>query len=205
MKQLFLLLYLFIATHYTAAGEVKHKPNPKAKALNDSAAKKYQETTGDIAKLQKIFPLLDAAIKIDSYYYEAWNNRLALQGQLDQFENEFQALKTMSRLFPFEEDVQFSLGILEYKTGRNKEALATFNKLLDHYNKLLERNKNNTNTRGLLYYKGIVLILIDKVGEGKAIMTKLFNEEQDPWKKSGIGFYINSSRQEIINDRIPGK
>jgi len=160
---------------------------------------------GDRTKLQPILKLLDAAIKTDSGYYEAWNNKLSLLGQLDQFENEYKSLKTMTRLFPGTEDVQFNLGILEYKTNRSKDAIATFTGLLNHYNMLLEKNKNNGNTRGLLYYKGIVLILLNRESEGKAILTNLFTSENNQYTKSQIGFYVNSSRQEIIEDRVPGK
>lgn len=205
MKQLLFILFSFAVVSHGWAYQTKHKPDPKAKALNDSAAKKYQQAMGDRTKLQPILKLLDAAIKTDSGYYEAWNNKLSLLGQLDQFENEYKSLKTMTRLFPGTEDVQFNLGILEYKTNRSKDAIATFTGLLNHYNMLLEKNKNNGNTRGLLYYKGIVLILLNRESEGKAILTNLFTSENNQYTKSQIGFYVNSSRQEIIEDRVPGK
>src|ERR1700735_2275321 len=100
MKKWLLLLPCFFIFHCVKGQQPKHKPNPRAKALNDSAASKYRQAMGDPVKLQQKSKLCEAAIKIDSYYYDAWNNRIALQGQLDQFENEYKSLKTMERLFP---------------------------------------------------------------------------------------------------------
>lgn len=205
MKQLFIILICFFITNYSSAQHAKHTPKPKAKALNDSAASKYRRALGDTAKMKEVISLLDAAIRADNNYYEAWNNKLSMQGQMEQFEDAYKTAKAMEHVFPKEEEVQFHLAILAYVTKRNKEAMATWNKLLDHYNALLEKNKNNANTKGLLYNKGIVLILLDKQNEGKAILNKLYKEEKDPYVQSSIAFYINSSREQIINDKIPGK
>jgi tetratricopeptide (TPR) repeat protein len=205
MKYALTLLSCLLTVNYCLAQHATHTPSPKAKALNDSAASRYAKCNGDPDKIKDVIPMLDAAIKVDSYYFEAWNNKVALQGQLDQYENAYKTLRTMEHLFPKKEEVQFELAILEYVTKRTKEANATWGKLLDHYNALLVKNPNNGNTKGLLYNKGITLILLDKANEGKAILNKLYNDEKDYYVKSSIAFYINSTKEQIIADKIPGK
>ena len=45
---------------------------------------------------------------------------------------------------------------------------------------------------------------MDKEREGKQILTDIYNKEADDLTKSYIGFYVNSKKEEIIADMIPG-
>ncbi len=183
----------------------KHVTNPKAKQLNDQALKLYTTAGDKPDSLARINRMFDEAIKIDSYYYEGWSNKLSFQCHFDHFAEGLKTVKKMMRLFPKADEVDMFYGVLEYKTGHKAEAAAVFNKLLKKYNSLLENNKDNKNTKGLLFNKGVMLVLADKDAQGKALLRKIYEEEKDPMVKSNIAFYANSTKEQIIDDKIPGK
>jgi tetratricopeptide (TPR) repeat protein len=182
-----------------------HKPSQKAKQLMDNATAKYMRSHGDPDSLADVARMVDAAIKADSLYLEAWSNKVALLCQSARHEQAIKELKKMQRLFPRDFEPMFNCGILEYKTNRTNDAIATFNKLLKQLNTDLEKYKNKPEYKAILINKGIVLILLDQAGEGKRLLNKLYNEEPDMYTKSYIAFYINSTKQAIIDDRIPGQ
>jgi tetratricopeptide (TPR) repeat protein len=183
----------------------KHITNPKAKLLNDQAIRLFTSGGQSPDTVAKVNRLLDEAVKLDSNYYEGWINKLSFQCHYDHYTEGLKTLKRMSRIFPGIDEVTMFYGVLQYKTGNKTEALAAFGKLLKKYNGLLEKNKNNANTKGLLFNKGVILIMTDKTAEGQALLRKLYEEEKDPMTKSNIAFYVNSTRDQIIEDKIPGK
>jgi tetratricopeptide (TPR) repeat protein len=203
MKYFGLLLIYLSAFYYSDARAQTHIPKPKAKAMEDSAISKYQRSAGEPEKMKEVFKLLDNAVKEDNLYREGWINKMTLECQVDQFETALRTLKRMEQFFPKDLEVQFHTGILLYKTGKTKESIAMFNKQLDEYNTMLKTNPKSPNAKGWMINKGIVLILADRDKEGKAILTKIYNEEKEYYQKSYLAFYINSSKQEIIEDRSP--
>jgi tetratricopeptide (TPR) repeat protein len=205
MKYLGLMLLCLSGFIYCDAQAPNHVPKPKAKTLEDSAISKYQRSGAEPAKMKEVFKLLDEAVKEDNLYREGWINKMTLESQMDQFEAALKTLKRMEQFFPKDLEVQFHTGIMLYKTGKNKEALAMFNKQLDEYNTMLKTNPKSGNAKGWMINKGIVLILMDRDKEGKQILTKIYNEEKEYYQKSYLAFYINGSKQEIIEDRVPGK
>lgn len=204
MKYFIVFLISALAIIQCHAQAVKHKPGPAAKIIIDSAASKYMRAGSNKDSLKVVDILLDRAIKIDSLDYDAWLNKLTFQCRLQHFDNAIATLKKMDRIFRGEGEVQFLLGILFYKTGHSKDAVTTLNKLLKQYNTDLQKGDKDPNYKNILISKGIVLILVDNPTEGKNILHKLYNEEKDPYTQSYLGFYINSNKEEIINDRVPG-
>jgi hypothetical protein len=58
----------------------------------------------------------------------------------------------------------------------------------------------------LLSFKGIALMLMDKTVQGKSILKKLYNNEDNPVIKSRLANYLNSAnKNEIIEDVLPGR
>lgn len=181
-----------------------HTPLPNAKKLVDTAAAMYARSAGNPANIKKVITVLDAAIKADNNYYDAWINKMTLQCQLGKYTDALGTLHKMEKVFPGSDDVLFIIGILQYKTNQKPAAAATFSKLLAHYNATIEKKTNEAVKKQAIINKGIVLILLDKASEGKAILNTLYLQEKDPYTKSYMAFYINSSKEAIIEDRVPG-
>lgn len=205
MKNL-LLFFLCILWAFSCGAQAKpYKPNPKAKKLEDSAIHVFTTSDGSKGSYTRVNNLLDAALKADPKWYEGWSNLLAFLGRTDQFEKCLVTAKKMVQLFPKEPDALFNCGIMQYKTGHPADAMICFAKLLKFYNDLLAKDPKNPHYNDLLTQKGIVLILMDRDKEGKTILRRLYTDETDPYKKSFIAFYVNKSKNEIIEDKVPGK
>jgi len=183
-----------------------YKPTPKAKRLEDSAINIYTKSHGAPENNEKVRKLLDAALQQDPKYYEGWANKLSFQCRLDQFDNGLITAKKMTLLFPEQADAFFNYGVLQYITGHEKDANISFGQVLTIYNNILEKNKNNPSAyKSILTQKGIILLLLDRTNEGKRILGKLYREEKDEYVKSYIAYYFNSTKDDIIKDRVPGK
>ncbi len=205
MKYAILFLFVLSCALHTIAQPVKYKVNPKAKRLDDSAIKMFT-TCGEMADCyKKINYLLDEAVKIDSKWYEGWANLISYLGRTDQYEKCLVASKKLVQYYPEVPEAIFNCGILQYKTKHPADAMASFNKLLRIYDNLLQKKPIIPNYKDVLTQKGITLLLLDKDFEGKNILRDIYNNESEPYKKSYIAFYINKSKAEIIDDRIPGK
>lgn len=202
MRYLLLFIVFCISTECFAQ---THQPLPAAKKKLDEAAALYIRSNGHPDSIKKIMPLVDAAIKADNKYYDAWMNKVILQCQPGDYTSALATLKKMEAIFPTIDEVWFITGILQYKSGQPAVAKTTFNKLMLRYDKTIAKDKNGTAGKQAQINKGISLILLDRDREGKAILNKLYREEKDPVTKSYMAFYINSSKEEIINDRVPGQ
>jgi hypothetical protein len=205
MKYLIICLISISGFTHCIAQTKKHITDPKAKQLNDNALTIFMRSPDNPDTILVVNHMLDAALKIDSNYYEGWVNKLSLQCHFDHFEDGLKTAKKMMRIFPSNDETKMFCGILQYKTGHKEDALAIFTKLLKQYNAALEKNKKNPENRGLLFNKGIILVLVDKTYEGKILLKSIYDSEKDPMIKSNIAFYVNSTKDQIIDDKIPGK
>jgi tetratricopeptide (TPR) repeat protein len=201
----FLLLACICCCTFSFGQASKHRPDPVAKSYLDSATAKYNRSGGDIVLLKEVGDLVDKAIKKDSLFMDAWVNKITLQNQLGQKDAALKTTRKMVRVFPNEVDALYISGIMEYHTAHKKEALVSLNKLLKIDNSILGKNENDPKFKGVLINKGIVLLLLDREGEGRMLLERIFDAEQDPYVKSYIGFYVNSTKEQIIEDRVPGK
>jgi len=205
MKYLLIFLLSMSCFADCVAQAAQHAPNPKAKLLEDSAIHIFTKAAGDTSVNNKVIRLLEMAVKIDNNYYEGWVNLMTFQCRINLFEDGLKTVKKMEHIFPDQSDVLFNCGILEYATRRDKDAMATFTKLLKIFNAVPSINTKSQNYKAMLISKGVTLILLDKPTEGKNLLKKLYQEETDGYVKSYIAFYVNSSKEQIIADKIPGK
>jgi tetratricopeptide (TPR) repeat protein len=205
MKFIFVLLISLPFFNNCDAQFHKQKPLPAARKLHDSALKIYTDAKGDPACVPKVGALLDASVKTDKYYWESWVDKLNFECHFDKFAKGLKTTEQMVKIFPNDADVYFYAGILQYKNNKSKEAHVSFEKLLTIYNSDLQDKNKVKYYKAININKGIALILLDRPAEGKRILQKLYDAEGDDVVKSFLGFYINSSKQELIDDKVPGK
>ena len=205
MKYISLFICCLSIAMITQAQSSVYKVNPKAKKLDDSAVVVFKKCTDYTKCYDRVYDLLQTAVKIDPKWKQGWQNLVDFLGLTNQLEKCLVAAQKMHQLFPADISAYFNLGILQYKTGHKQDAQAAFNKVLDYYTNELYKNFKSPNYNDILVEKAIMLILCDKTEEGKAFLRQIYNGESDPYKKSYIAFYINKSKDEIIDDKIPGK
>lgn len=204
MKHLLIFL-ICINSCFHCEAQSPHVPNPKAKLINDKAINTYTGYSTNHDSIVSVIRQLDKALKIDSNYYNAWTNKLGFQCQIGQYENALETAKRMEHIFPNETDIIFFGGILQYKVGYTSDAEATFNKLLKIYDSVHDKNNNSDHLKTTLLNKGLALIIVNRDNEGRKILAKLRDDESDPAVKQYINAYVTKSREEIIDDMIPGK
>ncbi len=205
MKRL-LLVTISILFYINSNAQISKNGSPAAKKLNDSAIKIFMRSNDSPDSMVKEMHLLELALKIDSNYFDGWMAKMNLEGHFNKFDNALKTAQRMMKMFPDEPEPFLMAGILQYTLGKKTEASATFNKTLKLYNTLLSKIKSPAKAvQAFKIRRGITLILMDKEREGKQILTDIYNKEADDLTKSYIGFYVNSKKEEIIADMIPGK
>lgn len=187
------------------AQTIKHKPYPKSKRINDEAIGLYLKNPKNTDTIKLVIAQLDKAIKLDSAYYGAWANKLNFECQLKKFKNAVETVEYMSKLFPWENDVRFTLGILQMKTKQKAKANATFAALLATYNTLPDTGIDANNLKGDLLNKGLAQMLTGKTKEGKEFLTKIAERETDPAVKNYILSFCKMSSKKIVAEKMPGK
>ncbi len=204
MKGLFLLV-INILFFINAGAQINKNGDPRAKKLNDSAVKIFMRSDGSPDSMVKEMRLLEMALKIDSNYFDGWMSKMNLEGHYNKLDNALKTAQRMMKIFPDEPEPFLMAGLLQYALGKKAEANATFNKTLKLYNGLLVKIKSPAKAvQAFKIRRGITLILMDKEREGKQILTDIYNKEADDLTKSYIGFYVNSKKEEIIADMLPG-
>ncbi len=199
-----LLILISIAT--TARGQqVLHRPNDRAIQINQEAITKYLADTNKPDNVAAAMRLLDKAIKTDSYYYNAWNNKLSLQCRQKKYNDALKTAARMQRIFSAETDVHFSYGVLQMKTGHSKEAVTTFYHLVNLYDRMNAQSNVSDNLKTMLVNKALALKLLDKPGEAAAILAKLRDEENDPAVKQYLGAHMARTKEELIDYMMPGR
>lgn len=204
MKGLFLFT-LCLVFFINANAQISKKGTPAAKKLNDSAINIYMRSNDSPDSMAKELRLLELALKIDSNYFDGYMSKMNLEGHYNKLDNALKTAQKMMRIFPDEPEPFLMAGLLQYTLGKKTEATATFNKTLKIYNSLLVKIKSPAKVvQAFKIRRGITMILLDKEREGKQILTDIYNKEADDLTKSYIGFYVNSKKDEIIADMLPG-
>ncbi|MFI5196793.1 MAG: tetratricopeptide repeat protein [Chitinophagales bacterium] len=198
MKYLLILIICIIAFAHCEA-QYTYMPDPKAKMVNDKAINTYIRYNKNQDSVVSVIRMLDQALNIDSNYFIAWTNKLSFECQLKQYDNALNTAKRIIRIFPDQTNVIFFSGLLEFKTGHNDEATATFNKLINIYDEVPDTNNNSDHLKTALLNKGIALKLMGKADESRKIFVNLSIKESDLAVRRHINAYISKSKEEIIN------
>ena len=202
MKTHILTLVCMIAFAQSWA-QPDHIPMPYAKRLNDRAVTTYTKFNTNADSVMAAIALLGKAVAADSLYYNAWTNKLGYECQLKHFDEAIKTAQNITRIFPDMHDLLFFMGILQFKTHHDKQAVATFEQLVAIYNRPAKK-MNNQDLKTDVINKAIALKLIGKTEEGNSILVKLANDERDPAIKKYIASYINYSKEQIIELMVPG-
>lgn len=205
MKFTLLTAFVCFACLLSNGQTIKHKPYPKSKQINDAAIATYLKNPKKTDTVKLVIAQLDKAIKLDSAYYGAWANKLNFECQLKKYKNAVVTAGFMAELFPWENDVRFSLGILQLKTKQKDKANATFNALIATYNTLSDTGNTANHLKSDMLNKGLTLILTDKTKEGREYLTKIAERETDPAVKKHIISYSKMTKKKIVAEKIPGK
>ena len=188
-----------------AGAQPAYKPALKAQQLNDEAVTKYIKYGSSPDSIKAALRLLQQAVTADSSYYSAWTNKLDFECQAGLYESALKTTDRMVHLFPAEVNVLFLNGVLQFKTGHNKAAVAVFNKLLKIYDAMPADKESADNLKTIQINKGIALIMVDRKKEGEDILTKLGSKEKDPAVKHYLMAYVGKPKADIVTALIPGK
>jgi tetratricopeptide (TPR) repeat protein len=202
----FLIVVLYILLAYNSEGQTtSYKPSPGSKHLEDSAIQLFTQSYDNKDTLAKVKKLLDLIIKKEPKYYGGWADLLTFLGRIGQHDQCIALAKKITQQFPNEPDGFVNYGVLLYTSGNAKESAGPFARALKLYENMLQKNKKSPIYNSILTQKAILLILNNNAPEGKKILRIIHDQETDPYKKSYLAFYINSDKETIINDRVPGK
>jgi len=203
MKGRFIFLFAMMAFVQSWA-QYDHTPNAVAKQLNDQAVGIYIKHNSSPDSVAVAIRLLDRAVSADSLYYSAWTNKLGYECQIKKYDAAVKTTDNIIRIFPKMNDILFFRGILQFKIRHDKEAKATFEALIKTYDSAPVIKKNNEDLKTDVINKAIALKLIGKTEEGNTILRKLAVGEHDPAIKKYVESYITYSKENIIEQMVPG-
>ena len=201
MKQLIILITCSISFIECSAQAV-HIPDPKAQQINDKAVSTYLRYNKNHDSVLSSIHMLNSALAIDSNYFRAWTNKLGFECQVAQYDDALVTAKKIVRIFPSETGVLFFSGLLEFKTGHNDDATATFSKLVTIYDAVPDTNSNPDHLKTALLNKAIALKLLDKADESKDILVTLSMKERDLAVRRHVNSYISKTKEEIIDTML---
>lgn len=173
------------------------KIDPRAKALNDSAAAQamHFEEESSLRAIQ----LLNQAIQIDSNYYTAYWNKLGLHTRLKQYDEALVVARHLVRLRPNSPEIHGGIGMLYEMTGDSVSSIKHFNQADVLYDQVLDTMRSGSlNYDMTLMNKGLNLIMIGKQQEGNKLLKQLYQNQNDTAFKELIAEYLDMDRQELI-------
>jgi tetratricopeptide (TPR) repeat protein len=148
------LLFIFILISLFACGQQSPKiiVSPQAKQLTDSAINKamYEQD------YKQALLLLNKAIKIDSNYFLAYQNKLTFETSLKEYKDALQTTMQLIRLQPDAPDYYVTAGVLHSVEGNSFAATEYWQKALIKFEKAIEEtNKTDYNYPMLLTNKAV--------------------------------------------------
>jgi len=192
----------------TAQSTIHKKYNPEAVKLNDSAIRiTHFSYNGNSPKaLENGIALLDKAITIDSNYYIAYGNKLSFQTELKQYSDAAITDKQLIRISPHNPDNYSVEGSLEYKMGDTLSGNEYFKTALSLYNNLLDTmSMKNRRYKDVEMGKAVALIMIGQQIKGNIILKQLYNATTDTLYRQNYLFYMNKSRQQLLDGLYNGE
>jgi len=189
-----LIIGLYACGHQTEVK--KHIPDTNAKQFNDSAINIAIQTQN----FEKAISLLDSATQIDSNYFEAYNNKLSFQFNLDRFIDALATAKNLIRISPGNPSSYFLTGILLDKTGDSTNAQKYYTEVVKRIDSFLyNTNRADKKYDDALMTKGITFILLGQPEKGNEILKQVSEKQKDEVQKEIYGHYKNKSRKEILD------
>lgn len=171
--------------------DTPNKINPEAIALNDSAVKLM------LNQPDSALVLLDKALKIDSNYFIAYQNKVTIYVQRNNFDAAIKILKKLQPTQPKNPELAFYLGFLLEKIGNSEEANKYYQKAISLNKAKLDKMSPGDplyqNTQ--INYSGN-LIYAHRVAEGRKIIEEILKKEPNNLAAKGLMQKIQSLKSE---------
>ncbi len=204
MKLFFLIfstIFLSLFIYGLKSEKAQDSLNSIAKNLNDSAfsiAIRSQDYT-------KAIDLLNQALKIDSNYFRALDNKLSCEFGLKKYDEALGTLKKIMKLKPEIPEYSVTTGLIYFLKGDTISSEKYFNEAAIKYNRILDTMSTYNNYYdNVLMNKAINLIFNDQQQLANNILKSLYGKAKNDIEKEMYAEYINKSKQEIINSIFNG-
>lgn len=195
--QLF-IIQSFIACNFSQHKKEDYKINRDARKLNDSAV----YIALHLHEYEKAISLLDQATKIDSNYFQAFDNKFSFQRLIKPFDQNkiLTILNNLNRIKPEDPRYYALIGILYYKMKKPSISDIYFKNAAIYYEKILDTTYAKNEYYGFfLQNQALNFIFIDKEVEGKKILKHIYEETKYQPFKEKINFFFKSSKKEILD------
>lgn len=176
----------------------KYPVNSQAKKLNDSAVHLMIYSKDYLRSLE----LLNEAIKIDSNYFIAYNNKFAVLGLLKPTNSELilETLKKLNTLKPNAPQFYLYIGLIYLKKGDSLNTKKYLTDAISHTDQILDTmHQSNIAYKLMLENKAFCMIISGDEEKGRNIIQQLYNQETNSSYKKKVGSFLTKSRQEIID------
>lgn len=194
------ILALLSLTWYFSCAQPKHKINPEARKLNDSAVYMiFHAMQPDSAPYKNAINLLNRAIKIDSNYYIAYQNRFAYQTQSKQYSAALESAKHMLKTHPDDATILALTGCAYERAGDQISASRCYNNALSNYQKILDTMSiRNRDYCFFVTGKASALILLNKNEQSYAYLKEILQKDTNPLNKQLYEQLLADSRNDIL-------
>jgi len=176
---------------------------------NSAATLKSADTTGDWQMEPgsdndlslKQLDLLNQAIKIDSNYFVAYNNKFGVERRLKKYKDALITANEMLRLFPRDPTLKFFAGKMYDINGDTIRARAYYQDYLFQCNRELDTMTMRNKQREFLeLQKGLVLVLLGQPKKGQETIKGLY-EKADSWDKAKYLLCMRLKRADMLNPK----
>jgi len=188
------------------------EPKPFAARLLDSAMNLGMEgerrmTDNERKQLavQKI-NIINKAIKVDISYRDAYELKFGREIELKRYDSIIVTGKKMLNLHPYDSaQVEYRIGECYELTGKIDSAKSYYQKALSLYDQQISKmDKNDGGFSYAMSYKALVLILLNRQQEGRAIFKKLSEAPMtNNFEKEVYHNYLVTSRDEFLQKLDP--
>lgn len=192
---------------------MRARPKPFAARLLDSAMRinlvDHRKIT-DAENNQLVsrgIEILNKAIKADSTYLEAYDLKFGWEKELKRYDNLIVTGKKILKLTSGhpEAEVPLRMGESYELTNNIDSAKAYYQRALSLYDQQInEMKQNNATSDYEMSYKALVLILLNREQEGRAIFKELSEAPSvDEYEKQEYHNYFMTSRDKFLKDFKP--
>lgn len=194
------ILAVLTLTWYFSCAQPKHKFNPEAIKLNDSAFRMVSHALPTDSTIYKnAIALLNRAIKIDSNYLIAWWSKFSYQNELKDYKGALSTAKKLLLLNPDNVTIISITGQAYEKAGDSLSAVKYYKNALSRYNKILDTmSAKNDAYKSMVTSKAITLILLNQQKQSHDMMQVIYEKETDSLYKSFYRDIMNYTRKDAL-------
>lgn len=176
-----------------------HIVNPLAKKLNDSAMQKWMNLS-DSSDYGIVIGLLDQATTIDSQFYIAYWNKLALLNTIGKYNEAIHVTRDLLRLQPNTADVYTIIGTMYEKMGKPDSAKIAYNMAEEKFSNILDTMSKKTKVhKDVMLNRAINLKMMGQEQQENALLKQMYDKETDSTWKELILSFMNKPKEELFD------